>query len=124
MNTSEAFWQFLPAGLNELFEMVRFEKTDQSYTYGLTDKKKTSDRIYRNPKHSSESYTIMITIQKLIPCVADRSILHMRKIQMVDKKNKRDISYNLELPNEEGTRLSASSAGFLKSRRWRRQLCD
>ena len=31
MKTSEAFWQFLPEGLEELFEMVRFEKTDQSY---------------------------------------------------------------------------------------------
>ena len=31
MKTGDAFWQFLPEGLNELFEMVRFEKTDQSY---------------------------------------------------------------------------------------------
>lgn len=29
MKTSEAFWQFLPEGLDDLFEMVKFEKTDQ-----------------------------------------------------------------------------------------------
>lgn len=35
MKTSEAFWQFLPEGLDELFEMVKFEKTDQAYDIWL-----------------------------------------------------------------------------------------
>ncbi len=33
MKTADAFWQFLPEGLDELFEMVKFEKTDQSYDH-------------------------------------------------------------------------------------------
>ena len=40
---SEAFWQFLPEGLDELFEMVKFEKTDQSYDIWLDEKKQLSD---------------------------------------------------------------------------------
>ena len=49
MKTSEAFWQFLPEGLDELFDMVRFEKTDHSYDIWLDEKKKLSDDDYRNP---------------------------------------------------------------------------
>lgn len=49
MKTSDAFWQFLPKGLNELFEMVKFEKTGQSYDIWLDEKKKLSDEDYRNP---------------------------------------------------------------------------
>ena len=63
MKTSEAFWQFLPAGLNELFEMVRFEKTDQSYDIWLDEKKKLSDEDYRNPNIVARGYTDYVTIQ-------------------------------------------------------------
>lgn len=40
MKASDAFWQFLPEGLDELFEMVGFEKTEQSYDIWLDEKKK------------------------------------------------------------------------------------
>ena len=43
MKTSEAFWMFLPQGLDELFEMVRFERTEQAYDIWLDEKKKLSD---------------------------------------------------------------------------------
>lgn len=35
-------------GMDELFEMVKFEKTDKSYDIWL-DKKKLSDEDFRNP---------------------------------------------------------------------------
>ena len=47
MKTADAIWMCLPEGLNELFEMVRFEKTDQSYDIWLDEKKKLSDDDYR-----------------------------------------------------------------------------
>ena len=40
--------------------------------------------------------------------------LHMRKNKWWDKKTNEIFSYNLELPNEEGTRLSAEFVAFLK----------
>ena len=49
MKTSEAFWQFLPEGLDELFEMVDFKKTDNAYDIWLDEKKKLSDEDFRNP---------------------------------------------------------------------------
>ena len=72
MKTSDAFWQFLPEGLNELFEMVKFEKTDQSYDIWLDEKKKLSDEDYRNPNIVSRGYTDYVTI-RIIPCEADLS---------------------------------------------------
>ena len=40
MKTSEAFWQFLPEGLDELFDMVDFKKTDNAYDIWLDEKKR------------------------------------------------------------------------------------
>ncbi|MDE7110835.1 MAG: hypothetical protein K2O38_02915 [Muribaculaceae bacterium] len=39
MKTADAIWMCLPEGLDELFEMVRFERTEQAYTYGLMRKR-------------------------------------------------------------------------------------
>lgn len=39
---------FLPAGLNELFEMVRFERTDQVYDIWLDEKKILSEGVFFN----------------------------------------------------------------------------
>lgn len=41
----------LPAGIKELFEMVRFEKTDQSYDIWLDEKKKLSDKDFNNSNY-------------------------------------------------------------------------
>ena len=40
--------------------------------------------------------------------------LHMRKNKWWDKSTGKIFSYNLDLPNEEGTRLSAEFGTFLK----------
>ena len=47
----------LPEGMNELFEMVRFERTEQSYDIWLDEKKKLSDEDYRNPHIVARGYT-------------------------------------------------------------------
>ncbi len=49
MKTADAIWMCLPEGLDELFEMVRFERTEQAYDIWLDEKKKLSDEDYRNP---------------------------------------------------------------------------
>lgn len=63
MKTADAIWMCLPEGLNELFEMVRFEKTDQSYDIWLDEKKQLSDEDYRNPNIVARGYTDYVTIQ-------------------------------------------------------------
>lgn len=66
MKTSDVFWQFLPEGLDELFEMVRFEKTEQSYDIWLDEKKKLSDEDYRNLNIIARGYTDYVTIQDIL----------------------------------------------------------
>ena len=57
MKTSEAFWMFLPQGLDELFEMVRCERTEEAYNIWLDEKKKLSDEDFRNPNIVARGYT-------------------------------------------------------------------
>ena len=113
MKTSEAFWQFLPEGLDELFDMVDFKKTDNAYDIWLDEKKKLSDEDFRNPNIVARGYTEYTTIQDY-PMRGRPVFLHMRKNKWWDKKTNEIFSYNLELPNEEGTRLSAELVAFLK----------
>ena len=113
MKTSEAFWQFLPEGLDELFDMVDFKKTDNAYDIWLDEKKKLSDEDFRNPNIVARGYTEYTTIQDY-PMRGRPVFLHMRKNKWWDKKTNEIFSYNLERPNEEGTRLSAEFVAFLK----------
>lgn len=113
MKTTEAFWMFLPSGLSELFEMVNFEMTDKSYDIWLDEKKILSEEDYRNPNIVARGYTDYFTIQDY-PLRGRPVYLHMRKNKWWDKATNEIFSYTLELPNEEGTRLSAEFVSFLK----------
>ena len=113
MKTSEAFWMFLPSGLEELFEMVRFERTDQAYDIWLDEKKQRSEEDKRNVNIVARGYTDYVTIQDY-PLRGRPVFLHMRKNKWWNKATNEIFSYNLELPNEEGTRLSTEFVAFLK----------
>lgn len=113
MKTSHAFWMFLPDGLEELFEMVRFERTDKAYDIWLDEKEKLSAEDYRNPDIVARGYTDYITIQDY-PLRGRPVFLHMRKNKWWDKSTNEIFSYTLELPNAEGSRLSAEFVAFLK----------
>ena len=113
MKTSEAFWMFLPQGLGELFEMVRFERTDQAYDIWLDEKKERSEEDRRNPNIVARGYTDYVVIQDY-PLRGRPVYLHMRKNKWWNKQTNEIFSYNLELPNEDGTRLTAEFVSFLK----------
>ena len=104
---------FLPSGLEKLFEMVRFERTDLAYDIWLDEKKKLSDEDFRNPNIVARGYTDYITIHAY-PLRGRPVFLHMRKNKWWNKATNDIFSYNLELPNEEGTRLSTEFVAFLK----------
>lgn len=113
MKTSDAFWMFLPQGLGELFEMVRFERTEQAYDMWLDEKKERSEEDRRNPHIVARGYTDYVVIQDY-PLRGRPVCLHMRKNKWWNKLTNEIFSYNLELPNEDGTRLSAEFVSFLK----------
>lgn len=113
MKQSEMIWMCLPAGLDELFEIVKFERTDQAYDIWLDEKKQLSDEDRHNPNIVARGYTDYVVIQDY-PLRGRPVYLHMRKNKWWDKLTNEIFSYNLELPNEEGTRLSAEFVVFLK----------
>lgn len=113
VKTSDAFWMFLPQGLGELFEMVRFERTDHAYDIWLDEKKERSEEDRRNPKIVARGYTDYVVIQDY-PLRGRPVYLHMRKNKWWTKQTNEIFSYGLELPNEDGTRLSAEFVSFLK----------
>lgn len=82
-------------------------------TYGLTKRRSCPTRTFRNPNIVARGYTDYVTIQDYPP--RGRPVyLHMRKNKWCDKETNGIFSYNLELPVEEGTRLSAEFVAFLK----------
>lgn len=113
VKTSDAFWMFLPQGLGELFEMVRFERTDHAYDIWLDEKKERSEEDRRNPKIVARGYTDYVVIQDY-PLRGRPVYLHMRKNKWWNKQTNEIFSYGLELPNEDGTRFSAEFVSFLK----------
>jgi transposase len=113
MKQSEMIWMCLPQGLEELFEIVRFERTDQAYDIWLDEKKERSKEDCHNPNIVAKGYTDYAVIQDY-PLRGRPVYLHMRKNKWWNKLTGEIFSYNLELPNENGTRLSAEFVAFLK----------
>ncbi len=113
MKQSDMIWMCLPQGLEELFEIVRFERTDQAYDIWLDEKKLRSEEDRRNINIVARGYTDYVTIQDY-PLRGRPVYLHMRKNKWWDKMTNEIFSYSLELPNEKGTRLSKEFVAFLK----------
>lgn len=106
-------WMCLPQCLDELFEIVRFERTEQEYNIWLDEKKERSEEDRRNPDIVARGHTDYVVIQDY-PLRGRPVYLHMRKNKWWNKATNEIFSYNLELPNEDGTRLSAEFVSFLK----------
>ena len=81
-------------------------------TYGLT-RKRSSEEDRRNPNIVARGYTDYVVIQDY-PLRGRPVYLHMRKNKWWNKLTNEIFSYNLELPNEDGTRLTAEFVSFLK----------
>ena len=75
---------FLPQGLDELFEMVRFERTEEAYDIWLEEKKKLPDEDFRNTHIVSRGYTDYVTVQDY-PLRGRAVFLHMRRNKWWDK---------------------------------------
>lgn len=111
--SSDAFWSCLPSGLNELFDLVKYEKTDSSYDFWLDERRERSEEDKRNGDIVARGFTEYVTIQDY-PLRGRPVYLHMRKCRWWDKSTNTTFTYELELPNEPGTRLSAEFVAFLK----------
>ncbi len=63
MKIADAIWMCLPVGKEELFEIVRFERTERAYNIWLDDKKKPSDEDFRNLNIVVRGFTDYVIIQ-------------------------------------------------------------
>ena len=63
MNTSDAFWLFLPEGLDELFDMVKFEKTDKEFNIWLDERRQLPDEDRHSPHIVARGFTDYVTVQ-------------------------------------------------------------
>ncbi len=115
MKTADAFWQFLPEGLDELFEMVKFEKTDQSYDTMLLREEKLSDEDFRNPNIVARGYTDYVTV-RTIRWRGRPVFLHMRKNKWWTKKTNEIFSYNLGTAQRGEDTTQRRVRGFFKRR--------
>ena len=113
MKTSEAFWQFLPDGLDELFEMVKFEKTDRSYHIWLDEKKEQMREDKYNSNIIAYGFGDYRTIQDY-PIRGRATYLHVRKRKWLDKATGEIFSYEWDVSEFDGTRLNAEFVAFLK----------
>ena len=113
MKTSEAIWMFLPEGLDELFDLVRIDKTDKGYDLWLDEKKERSEEDRKNPNIVARGYTDYSVLQDF-PMRGRPVYLHMRKNKWWDKERGRIFSYSLDLPAAEETRLTREFVAFLK----------
>lgn len=104
---------FLPAGLDEVFDMVRVDQSDKSFDIWLDEKKQKSYEDRFNHQIVARGYTEYVTIQDY-PLRGRPTFLHMRKNKWWNKLTGEIFSYQIELPNEDGTRLSAEFVAFLK----------
>ena len=93
MKTTDAIWMCLPEGMDELFEMVRSERTDQAYDIWLDEKKKLSDEDFRNPNIVARGYMDYVAIQDY-PMRGRPVYLHMGYTRMVLKRVQSSMAVN------------------------------
>lgn len=113
MKQSEMIWMCLPSGLDELFDIVKFERSDKAYDIWMDEKKHLSDEDRHNPNIVARGCTDYVVIQDY-PSRGGPVRLHMSKNKWRDKLSGETFSHELELPNGEGTRPSAEFVSFLK----------
>ncbi len=93
MKQSEMIWLCLPQGLDELFEIVRFERTEHAYDIWLDENKERLEEDRRNPHIVARGYTDYVDIQDY-PLRGRPVYLHMRKNKWWNKQTNEIFSYN------------------------------
>ena len=121
MKTSDAFWMFLPQGLGELFEMVRFERSEHAYDIWL-DEKKELGRRQAQPEYSSERLHRLCCDTGL--SVAGQACLsaHAQE-QVVEQADQRDIQLQSGAAQRRWHTTHSRVRVFFKRRRSRRRRC-
>lgn len=106
-------WEFLPDGLENIFEIVDIHKTDTEFHIYLDEIREKTDSDQENASIIGHGYTEYRTIQDHMTR-GRATFLHLRKCKWLDKDTGEVFTYEIEYENEDGTQLTKELVAFLK----------
>lgn len=115
MRHEDFIWEFLPSGLNGIFEIKNVRKTDSEFHIYLDEIRQKSDEDLDNKSIIGKGYTDYCTVQDHMTR-GRATYLHMRKCKWLDKKTGEIFSYDIDYEAEDGTLLSRELVAFLKGK--------
>lgn len=113
ISKEDFMWEFLPAGLRDVFDIVNVKKTDTEFHIWLDEKREITEEDALKGSVIGKGYTDYCTIQDHL-IRGRKTFLHMRKCKWLDKSTGEIFSYNIDYANEDFTTLTRELVAFLK----------
>lgn len=105
--------ELLPAEIVDNFDLVRYEKTDDSFDIWFDEKKIQEESDAKDDHIIAYGFGDYKVIQDF-PLRGRFTHLHLRKRKWLDKSTGEIFSYSIDTSEYEGTRLNAEFVAFLK----------
>lgn len=113
ISKEDFMWEFLPAGLRDVFDIVNVKKTDTEFHIWLDEKREITEEDALKGSVIGKGYTDYCTIQDHL-IRGRRTFLHLRKCKWLDKSTGEIFSYDIDYANEDFTTLTRELVAFLK----------
>ena len=113
MSDRSMLWAFMPKSLEGLFDIVKVERNEKSIEVWLDERREKSGEDKYNKEIVGDGYTAYSRIQdhmmRGVPM-----FLYLRKCRWLDKSTGSTFTYDIDYGEEDGTRMTAELAAFLK----------
>lgn len=113
MEPIELLRELLPVEIVDNFDIVRYEKTKESFDIWFDEKKIREESDAANGNIVAYGFGEYKSIRDF-PLRGRYTRLHLRKRKWLDKGTGEIFSYSLDTSEYEGTRLNAEFVDFLK----------
>lgn len=113
MKREDFIWEFLPAGLKDVFEIVNVRKTATEFHVYLDEIRQKSPEDRWNKSIVGKGFTEYKMIQDHMTR-GRATFLHFRKCKWLDKDTGEIFSYDIDYEEEDGTLLTRELVDFLK----------
>lgn len=113
MDPIELLRELLPAEIVDNFDIVKYEKTKESFDIWFDEKKIQEEDDAANEHIVAYGFGEYKSIRDF-PLRGRFTRLHLRKRKWLDKETGEIFSYSIDTSEYEGTRLNAEFVAFLK----------
>lgn len=113
METIDILRELLPAEIVDNFDLVRYEKTKETFDIWFDEKKIQEEADAANENIIAYGFGDYKGIQDF-PLRGRFTHLHLRKRKWLDKSTGEIFSYSIDTSEYEGTRLNTEFVNFLK----------